>query len=65
MIFAFTTLDNRITSLKNRLTAFENRVDARFAALDKTEVVGAALAGEVPGSAPPAPDIERQPPEPP
>ena len=34
MIFAFTTLDNRITSLENRLTAFENRVDARFAAQD-------------------------------
>ena len=34
MIFAFTTLDNRITSLENRLTAFENRVDARFAQID-------------------------------
>ena len=41
MIFAFTSLDNRITALENRvaglenrITAFENRVDARFAAQD-------------------------------
>ena len=101
MIFAFTTLDNRITSLENRLTAFENRVDARFAAqdakiearfdaqnakiealdtkideinikitaliaaLNKTEEVDAALAGEITTTAPPAPDIGVPPPEPP
>ena len=58
----FAAQDAKIEALDAKIDEINVKLTALIAALNKTEEVDAALAGEITTNAPPAPDIRRQPP---